>query len=77
MTVIVTDTGFKQDDWTAGYVTLGAANDTGALDVAADADPDADAGFTLKPTKCPRHQKSVNSPRFCDKVANKMPTGSV
>jgi uncharacterized protein (DUF934 family) len=40
MTVIVKDTGFKQDDWTAGYVALGAANDTGALDVAADADPD-------------------------------------
>ncbi len=40
MTVIVTDTGFKQDDWTAGYVAPGAANDTGALDVAADADPD-------------------------------------
>ena len=41
MTVIVTDTGFRLDDWTAGYVTVGAANDTGALDVPSDADPDA------------------------------------
>jgi uncharacterized protein (DUF934 family) len=40
MTVIVTDTGFRQDDWTEGYVALGAANDTGALDVAANANPD-------------------------------------
>ena len=39
MTVIVTDTGFGPDDWTSGYVALGAANDAEALDVPADADP--------------------------------------
>lgn len=39
MSVIVTDTGFADDDWTGGYVTLGAANDAEALDVPSDADP--------------------------------------
>lgn len=39
MSIIVTDNGFAADDWTTGYVTLGAANDAAALDVASDADP--------------------------------------
>ncbi|ABG32488.1 DUF934 domain-containing protein [Roseobacter denitrificans] len=39
MTVIVTDTGFAPDDWTEGFVALGAANDAEALDVPSDADP--------------------------------------
>lgn len=39
MTIIVTDKGFSDDDWTAGYRTLGAANDAEALDIPADADP--------------------------------------
>ena len=39
MTVIVTDTGFAADDWTEGFVILGAANDAEALDVPSDADP--------------------------------------
>jgi uncharacterized protein (DUF934 family) len=39
MTVIVTDTGFAEDDWTRGYATLGAANDAEALDLPSDADP--------------------------------------
>ena len=41
MTVLVTDTGFRPDDWTEGYVKLGAANDADALDVPSDTDPDA------------------------------------
>ena len=39
MSVIVTDTGFAAEDWTEGFVALGAANDAEALDVPADADP--------------------------------------
>lgn len=39
MTVLVNDTGFAADDWTDGFVTLGAANDADALDVPSDADP--------------------------------------
>ena len=39
MTVIVTDQGFGPDDWTGGFVALGAANDAEALDVPPDADP--------------------------------------
>ena len=39
MTVIVNDTGFAPDDWADGFVALGAANDTEALDVPSDADP--------------------------------------
>ena len=41
MTVIVTDEGFRPDDWTEGYVHLGAANDADALDVRSNTDPDA------------------------------------
>ena len=40
MSVIVTDRGFGPDDWTGGYVALGAANDAEALDVPSDANPD-------------------------------------
>ncbi|MEM1073203.1 MAG: DUF934 domain-containing protein [Pseudomonadota bacterium] len=40
MTVLVNDSGFAQDDWTEGFVALGAANDAEALDVPADANPD-------------------------------------
>jgi uncharacterized protein (DUF934 family) len=39
MSVIVTDTGFAPDDWTDGFVALGAANDADALDIPSDADP--------------------------------------
>jgi uncharacterized protein (DUF934 family) len=39
MSVIVTDAGFAADDWTDGFVALGAANDAEALDVPVDADP--------------------------------------
>ena len=39
MTIIVTDTGFSTDDWTEGFVAIGAANDATALDVASDTDP--------------------------------------
>lgn len=39
MTIIVTDTGFSKDDWTEGFVAIGAANDAAALDVASDTDP--------------------------------------
>lgn len=42
MTVIVTDQGFQPEDWTDGFTALGdVANDVVALDVPADADPDA------------------------------------
>lgn len=45
MNVIVTDSGFRPDDWTGGYVSLTeAANDVVALDVPSDADPDDLAG---------------------------------
>ena len=41
MTIIVTDTGFSEDNWTMDFTPLGeAANDVVALDVPADADPD-------------------------------------
>lgn len=39
MSKIVKDTGFSDDDWTGGFVALGAANDADALDVPSDADP--------------------------------------
>lgn len=40
MTVLVTDTGFGVDDWTAGYCDAGkAANDAVSLDIASDTDP--------------------------------------
>lgn len=40
MTVIVTDDGFGQDDWTHGFTSPDeAANDVPALDLASDADP--------------------------------------
>ncbi|MFK7870367.1 MAG: DUF934 domain-containing protein [Roseobacter sp.] len=39
MSKIVKDTGFSDDDWTHGFVALGAANDADALDVPSDADP--------------------------------------
>ena len=39
MNTLVTDTGFASDDWTEGFVALGAANDAEALDVPSDADP--------------------------------------
>jgi uncharacterized protein (DUF934 family) len=41
MSVIVTDTGFAADDWSEGYIALGAANDAEALDVPSDADPNS------------------------------------
>jgi uncharacterized protein (DUF934 family) len=39
MSIIVTDGGFAPDDWTEGFVALGAANDADALDVPSDIDP--------------------------------------
>lgn len=45
--IIVNDSGFQADDWTAGYCTTGAANDCTALDLAADAQPDQ---IPLSPT---------------------------
>ncbi|MEO9651683.1 MAG: DUF934 domain-containing protein [Roseobacter sp.] len=39
MTVIVNDAGFQTDDWSDGYVTLGAANDAEALDLDSDTNP--------------------------------------
>ncbi len=39
MTVLVTDAGFSQDDWTEGFVAIGAANDAESLDVSSDTDP--------------------------------------
>lgn len=39
MTVIVTDTGFDNDDWTGGFADLSVANDASALDVPSDTDP--------------------------------------
>jgi uncharacterized protein (DUF934 family) len=39
MSVLVTDDGFKPDDWTDGYVSLGGANDAEALDLPSDTDP--------------------------------------
>jgi len=42
MSVIVTDTGFGQDDWIHGYATPGeAADDLSALDLTSDTDPEA------------------------------------
>ena len=42
MTIIVTDSGFSPDTWTADYTSLDAATNTApALDVPADADPQA------------------------------------
>lgn len=42
MTVIVTDTGFHADDWTGGFPAVDtAANDTTALDLPSDTDPDS------------------------------------
>jgi uncharacterized protein (DUF934 family) len=46
MTVIVTDTGFAPDDWTAAFCKDGAANDCAALDLPSDSDP---AQVTLTP----------------------------
>lgn len=39
MTVIVTDTGFTEDNWHGGFAALGAANDAEALEVSSDTDP--------------------------------------
>ena len=40
MTVLVTDTGFTQDNWDKGYTAFGeAANDVVALDVPSDVEP--------------------------------------
>lgn len=39
MSVIVSDAGFQNDDWTAGFAALGAANDATALDIPSDTDP--------------------------------------
>ena len=46
MSVIVTDTGFANDDWTGSYVPVGdqPANDVQALDVPSDVNPEALAG---------------------------------
>lgn len=41
MSIIVTDTGFGAEDWTTGFTALGAANDSGALDIPSDTDPAA------------------------------------
>ncbi|WP_425090562.1 DUF934 domain-containing protein [Tropicimonas sp. S265A] len=43
MSVIVTDTGFGQDDWNASFTPLAEApaNDMAAIDLASDTDPDA------------------------------------
>jgi uncharacterized protein (DUF934 family) len=41
MSILVTDQGFQADDWTGGFPAQGhVANDTAALDIASDADPD-------------------------------------
>ena len=41
MSIIVNDTGFGPDTWDTGFTPLGeAANDTPALDVPTDADPE-------------------------------------
>jgi uncharacterized protein (DUF934 family) len=40
MSVIVNDTGFVADDWTQGYCGAGAANDSVALDLPSDTDPE-------------------------------------
>ncbi|MDJ0827880.1 MAG: DUF934 domain-containing protein [Rhodobacter sp.] len=46
MTVIVSDDGFKPDDWTGGFAPLGdlPANGSVAVDLGPDTDPDALAG---------------------------------
>jgi len=42
MTFIVTDEGFRTDDWVDGFPSQGeAANDTTSLDLASDTDPHA------------------------------------
>lgn len=47
MSIIVTDTGFAPDDWTAGFCGAGAANDCAAIDLPSDADPETvDIGAT-------------------------------
>ncbi|KIN72169.1 DUF934 domain-containing protein [Sulfitobacter guttiformis] len=40
MSVIVTDTGFQTDDWTAGFCGGGAANDCAAIDLSSDTAPE-------------------------------------
>ncbi|MEH6832252.1 MAG: oxidoreductase, partial [Sulfitobacter sp.] len=40
MTVIVNDTGFHADDWTQGYCGTTAANDSVALDLPSDTQPE-------------------------------------
>jgi len=40
MSVIVTDSGFAADDWTGNFCSIGAANDSVALDVSSDIMPD-------------------------------------
>lgn len=39
MSVIVTDSGFTEDDWAGNFCTTGAANDSLALDVPSDTMP--------------------------------------
>ncbi len=41
MSVIVTDTGFRPDDWQGGFAPFDAANDQPALDVPSDTAPEA------------------------------------
>lgn len=50
MTQLINDTGFVTDDWTAGFCAKGAANDSRALDLGADAQPeevDLSAGLEM------------------------------
>lgn len=46
MSIIVTDNGFGEDDWTRGFCNPGAANDCVALDLPSDIDP---ADVSLSP----------------------------
>ncbi|WP_187430414.1 hypothetical protein ROLI_019840 [Roseobacter fucihabitans] len=39
MSILVTDTGFTQDDWCEPFITLDAANDATALDIPSNAEP--------------------------------------
>ena len=60
MSVLVTDTGFTDDDWTHGYCGDGAANDCRAVDLASDADAHT---LTLTPAL---EMIRVNFPSFAD-----------
>ncbi|MDJ0994308.1 MAG: DUF934 domain-containing protein [Dinoroseobacter sp.] len=62
MSVIVTDTGFSADDWTAGFTPLAdtPANDVAAIDLGSDTDP-ADLPRLLN-----AHIIRIDFPSFAD-----------